>query len=351
MINEPVTESIKLLMHSPPIKRSLEEKVLIGLSVIGFIFIFPFAVYRIIQHSWAIAVVDLIISGTMLFCCVYVWRTRRVEKPSIILAVLALAGSLTSTGLLGASQIFWVYPAILMTYYLSSYKVAFVLCSSTTVILFFLISEELDRLTCITYFVTLLAASFFAFTFAMSVDNKQQLMKKMITQDPLTGINNRRALDEKLHETILNENRKPLGTCLLLFDLDHFKQVNDKFGHEVGDEVLSGLTHIVSQRLRATDQFFRFGGEEFAVIPSNTNLPSVLKLAENIREIVEQSQFPHNIKMTISIGVANCKSGDDERSLFNRADRALYFAKQNGRNKTAVADSKEKLTLVNQGIN
>ena len=132
---------------------------------------------------------------------------------------------------------------------------------------------------------------------------------------------------------------------LLLIDIDYFKQINDQFGHGIGDETLVKVTEVIAENLRETDKFCRVGGEEFAIIMPMTNIESALLLAERLREVVASlttNVVP--IKTTISLGLTEFKQWDTFNSIFKRADMALYEAKENGRNRVEVInDGGEKL--------
>jgi two-component system cell cycle response regulator len=165
----------------------------------------------------------------------------------------------------------------------------------------------------------------------------------MAITDALTGLYNRHYLNTHLGNMVKQalKNGKHLG--LMIMDMDHFKEVNDTYGHDVGDLVLKQLAHIMIQESRSAELAARIGGEEFVILMPETNPASALQAAERMREAVEEHNFKINdkgetIKKTISIGVANLHpDGDSGESLMKRADEALYEAKNSGRNKVKVA--------------
>ncbi len=154
--------------------------------------------------------------------------------------------------------------------------------------------------------------------------------------DPLLGIFNRRYLDRRIEEEVLRAKRHKLELSLLMIDIDNFKLVNDTWGHQNGDLVLKHLTQMLVDTLRNTDIIARFGGEEFVVLLPHTPELDALKLAEKLRIVVAQTPL-HRIPelgMTISIG-STCflHDNDNAYSLLERADKAMYFAKREGRNR------------------
>ncbi|WP_417346685.1 diguanylate cyclase [Ferrimonas sp.] len=151
--------------------------------------------------------------------------------------------------------------------------------------------------------------------------------------DPLTGIANRLKLDATFQTEIDRARRYQTPLCILLGDVDHFKEVNDRFGHQVGDRVLITIAELIQSSLRSSDYAGRWGGEEFLIICPQTELNQATKLAERIRHQVEAHQFETSRKLSISFGVASFSDADSVSSLTTKADRALYQAKAGGRNR------------------
>lgn len=159
-------------------------------------------------------------------------------------------------------------------------------------------------------------------------------------KDPLTGINNRAALDEALQRETGLAKRHDIPLSLIILDIDHFKSVNDRYGHTTGDSVLKGVVDCSRYCVRSTDMLFRYGGEEFVVLLRNTDLGGAELLADRIREKVESTRFSKNrrrINLTVSGGVSSLARGVNAITLFQQADRALYEAKQQGRNRIIVS--------------
>jgi diguanylate cyclase (GGDEF)-like protein len=164
----------------------------------------------------------------------------------------------------------------------------------------------------------------------------EKQLEKLVVTDSLTGIFNRRKFDEILTLQIRQESRYPRGLALLMLDIDHFKSVNDRLGHGVGDEVLRELAHLVDNTKRDADEFFRVGGEEFCLITYCTNGGNLETTAEKLRFSVANHEFPKAGHLTISIGVTRFKPDDSYDSLLKRTDDALYQAKQSGRNRVVI---------------
>lgn len=163
----------------------------------------------------------------------------------------------------------------------------------------------------------------------------QQAMLAAAT-DPLTGAFNRSTLELNLKREISLAQRhdQPLG--LLMLDLDHFKEINDRFGHPAGDCMLKAFAREVVRNIRNSDELFRYGGEEFVVLLSNTDITGATQLAERVRQGVETMRTAcdgHTLGITVSIGVAILENQEQAEDLLKRADQALYHAKSEGRNR------------------
>lgn len=160
--------------------------------------------------------------------------------------------------------------------------------------------------------------------------------------DPLTGVNNRTAMNSALIRETELARRHGNALSLIAVDIDHFKQVNDTYGHLAGDYVLKAVAEALTDCTRRTDILFRSGGEEFLILLSNTGKEGALLLAERIRSTIESCELLYGddkIAVTTSLGVACFSKGDNSESLFEKADTALYAAKAGGRNCVKFSDS------------
>lgn len=162
--------------------------------------------------------------------------------------------------------------------------------------------------------------------------NEQYLKQQSIT-DELTGLYNRKKYTKHIAELLEEFKRYKTTFSLLIIDLDNFKSVNDTYGHAKGDEVLIEISAIFKSMTRTNDYAYRIGGEEFAILVTNTNKEGAVIMAENIRTSIESAHFLKERRVTISIGVAEVIDIDSVDTLFKRADDNLYYAKQHGRNK------------------
>ena len=169
----------------------------------------------------------------------------------------------------------------------------------------------------------------------------QEELEKLANFDSLTGLYNRRAILRRLDEEIKHAKRYKEQPSLIMLDIDHFKKVNDRYGHLTGDDVLEEVARLIRQSIRAVDAAGRYGGEEFIIILPKTDSSSALNVAERIRKAIEMAGMKDSegnvFSITVSQGLASYKPGEDKHSFISRADDALYAAKENGRNRVETS--------------
>ncbi|MET0551757.1 MAG: diguanylate cyclase [Vicinamibacteria bacterium] len=159
--------------------------------------------------------------------------------------------------------------------------------------------------------------------------------------DALTGVWNRRALEETMQRELLRASRHGLSLALVMLDIDHFKRINDTYGHRVGDDVLKWFGVHASRMLREGDTIHRFGGEEFAIVLPHTDTHGALLTARRVLEHLAASSFHDSLKVSASAGVASGRGAElDDMDLIAIADAALYRAKRAGRNRALAADAR-----------
>jgi diguanylate cyclase (GGDEF)-like protein len=166
-------------------------------------------------------------------------------------------------------------------------------------------------------------------------------LRALAVTDALTGLYNRRYCWDALKREVIVARRGPAAFSVILIDLDHFKRVNDAWGHEAGDRVLQATADLLRSHIRGSDIAVRYGGEEFALLLPRTGAAVAEERAEQLRRELEALEIAYNgarIRITLSAGVAECGGpAADERELMKRADEALYAAKAAGRNRVVTA--------------
>ncbi len=189
-------------------------------------------------------------------------------------------------------------------------------------------------------------------SFDVPDDNKADVIKKinfmyaqtkhLSVTDGLTGLYNRRHFESNLEREFLRAKRYKSDLSIAMIDVDFFKKVNDTYGHSCGDYVLKEIAFLINEAFRKTDMIFRYGGEEFVVILTETDCKNAIIPLERLRKNVEENKFRYEnkeLKITISIGVTSIlENSQTPWELFDLADKALYEAKRNGRNQIKIAE-------------
>jgi diguanylate cyclase (GGDEF)-like protein len=164
-----------------------------------------------------------------------------------------------------------------------------------------------------------------------------QKMQRLAIRDGLTGLYNHAFMEEMIGDAINRSKRSRNPLALLMIDVDYFKQVNDTFGHNAGDDVLKELIQVLKSNKRSTDYLGRWGGDELLMLLTDTNLTGAANLSEKLRQLVADHLFPHCKHLTISLGAGEYQAGDSPLGFVERADAAMYRAKRGGRNRSANA--------------
>ncbi|UCH10988.1 MAG: diguanylate cyclase [Fidelibacterota bacterium] len=166
--------------------------------------------------------------------------------------------------------------------------------------------------------------------------DRQRDLQELATLDPLTALFNRRRFSEFLQHEIERAKRYSANLSVIMFDIDHFKKINDTFGHQEGDGVLKAFSRRIKSIIRESDLVARWGGEEFMILAVNTDAKNAEAIAEKIRSDIETQEFLNKTQFTVSAGVAQFRITDTAESLIERVDQALYTAKNGGRNQVRV---------------
>jgi len=195
--------------------------------------------------------------------------------------------------------------------------------------------------------VAFIAALFFFASFQqrlrvaeLSVDE----MAKLANTDELTQVANRRLIDEVMKHELLRYMRYDHAFSIIIFDIDHFKKVNDNFGHDIGDRILIALAQKAKEVLREVDTLGRWGGEEFIMVLPETEFEEALSKAEQLRVLIDKALLVDDHQISLSCGVTQSQKGDSVERVFKRADDALYNAKRNGRNRVEGFSDEESNT-------
>lgn len=316
-------------------QRRQEEVILMLLCALSIPSILPFGIYRMVEGNWASAAVDMALVLAMSAVIIDVWRTGRYKAASLGVTIFYTGGMLATVYLRGAALVYWVYPTMIAAYFVLRPSVALAINSVGLLVLIGILHGQLELINMLTIVVTVALVNLFAYIFAYRTGMQNKQLHTAVELDFLTGVGNRRALDRKLAE-YAQERRPQTESSLLLLDLDHFKQINDQYGHAAGDKVLIRLAELMRRHTRASDRIFRYGGEEFAILASGAGLSAAAVLAEGLRVAVASATLLEGHPITISIGVSYMDKAMTPSGWLAQADKMLYVAKQGGRNAVRV---------------
>nr|WP_255721832.1 GGDEF domain-containing protein [Ectothiorhodospira lacustris] len=187
-----------------------------------------------------------------------------------------------------------------------------------------------------TYIAVAVQVAVFSLGFAWQTSRQHRQLDVIANHDPLTGAGNRRALRREITARVEATRISGEPSALALIDLDHFKKVNDRHGHDAGDKVLVDLARIVVDTVRACDSFYRYGGEEFVLVMPGTPPEGIAPALEKLQEAIHERLRGPDGMVTVSIGAAGLNAATDPGEWLSRADRALYAAKSAGRDRICI---------------
>ena len=214
-----------------------------------------------------------------------------------------------------------------------------------------LVLLQYDMLTSVIVGQSLLVTWIISAWLVFAVNEQSRRLKGMAITDPLTGAYNRRYLELQADRALQAWRRYRTPVSMLIVDIDHFKRINDQYGHVVGDLALKEVVEIIGERIRKTDIQCRFGGEEFVVLLSETNTRRAEKVADELRAAIESSDVLPEGNMTVSIGVCSVALARNVEQWFKLADNALYIAKGRGRNRVEIAvDEHTKVVPISKSL-
>ena len=289
------------------------------------------------QGQMLLAAIDSAIVIGVIGIGLHVLLTRQVRITGILLTVFYMCGMVAAVYASDAALIYWAFPTTTAAYFLVKPREAAFISLVALIALQPIMIGSITSVEQVGILVALTINNIFSYAVARNMQLNARELAQQATRDSLTGAGNRRLFDEKVLELIAMQDRDKTPTSLVILDIDNFKTINDRFGHIRGDEVLINLAGILRERLRKGDGLYRLGGEEFAIVANRADRAMALSLAEELRGLVETSDLVPAMQVTISLGVAECDTADDAGTWFEKADSALYQAKNRGRNQTCIA--------------
>ncbi|MFC4701106.1 GGDEF domain-containing protein [Glaciecola siphonariae] len=327
----------KSVLPEGPVENGFLVRSVLVMCILGALIIAPFSWLNFYQGRSLIGIASVAVLVVCVLNTVASFRGKYVLWLNLWGAAPALAFSIVfAIEKLGVIGTFWTYMA-LCTYYLIlplkyAVKAAIVLFVVASVTAFFYV----DVKVLVRFMVTSLGCGSFMYFCFREIENQRNLLSTQSLTDPLTGAFNRQSLQDTLAQFAHQQHVNDTTSTLCMFDIDHFKHINDDFGHDVGDKVLKAFSAIITQHMRSDDKLFRVGGEEFLLLMPNTTKTHAASIAECIRETLSSSEIISGHPVTVSVGVAESDKHLSWREWMKNSDDKLYFSKQNGRNQVSM---------------
>lgn len=298
----------------------------------------PFSIFRFMQGDVVAGALDLSIMLGICTGVAYAWVTGHTRRAGLFLAFVSTVGDILVGRVIGEPGLFWLYPVLITNFFLASPHVAFWL--NLSAITAFMLNQAVfsSGVQVWSFFASALVVSSCAFVFARRTENQRMRLEHLAKIDPLTGVKNRRSMDEAIVMALGVAARFHVPYALAILDIDRFKQVNDLHGHAVGDDVLVALVSLVEKNSRRMDQLFRYGGEEFVLLLPGVDSAGLDVVMTGLQQMLHASLKSPDGQVTVSFGVAMLRASDTQDSWLERADAALYEAKNTGRDKIIYAD-------------
>ena len=299
----------------------------------------PFAAWNLVAGSLSAA---LSTSLAAMVTLVNTWSYHRSQRfwvrPDIISAIFILANS-NAVFTLGAAASAWAFPTLLSFYWIHRQKKAALFAMLLSVLVSLICFLTLSLFEAMRIIASLFITGIFCHAAATFMEQQNRYLRRSAVRDHLTDTYNRRYMDKKIDETIERFRRNHVNASIIAIDIDHFKQVNDRFGHAAGDRALQKVAAILQSRMRSLDRVCRSGGEEFIIILPDTSEQQARIIADELRTTVAESAILDQQKITISCGVSTVHSGDNRDKWLRRCDQALYGAKGKGRDNVVTFSS------------
>lgn len=318
------------------LKRDFQLAVLTLFGVSAVLGILPFGVYRIVVGDFLIGIADLAIVVGISTAVLHAWLSGDTRKGGIFMVVCNTLGSMLITVLFGHHGLFWVFVVVVTNFFLTSRRIALSANALLLVVVWLQPDSYINPLDRISFIVTSTLVTTYTYIFAYVTATQRERLESLASQDALTGCANRRAMELELERSIAIHRRDRTAYSLAVFDLDHFKSINDRYGHEAGDQVLVDFVELLRGRTRRSDQLFRMGGEEFVLLMRDTDRAQMEVVLHKLHRAVQESLGGLGGPVTVSIGGTQLRSGDGWSDWLSRADAAMYQAKNEGRDRVVI---------------
>lgn len=312
-------------------------KTTLGCSVVALFILVPFSINNVVQARFVLALATSLVA---IASAVNIWYGLRGEYGlwvnTYLLSPIATFTASYAMIRLSYTGSYWSFLVVLAYYFILPERRAWLFNALTALVTIPTAWVVLDDSSAIRFSAVLAGVSLFAFLSIREINVLHGLLTELAVSDKLTGLFNRSQLEHSLRQAIGQNRRSGVPVTLIIFDIDHFKSINDTLGHDAGDRVLKELGELLRNRVRLGDMAFRIGGEEFLVIAFNADEQKGTNIAEQLRKQVEHAALLPDRRVTISLGVSCLEDEMDVDTWVKACDEKLYRAKRDGRNRIVV---------------
>lgn len=305
-----------------------------GVALAAIMLLLPFTIYALFSELYLVAFGGTYITAILIINTQLVARGRDHEPMTLYALVpggiLCMSLAFRVDGIMAS---IWCFPSILACYCMLGRRKAVVANVMILAVAVPMMWSTLDAIVSARFAASLVAVSLFASILVREIDAQQHRLKYQLDHDPLTGLLNRTSLKRRLQDAINRFQGNLTPATLLSIDLDHFKSVNDRFGHDTGDLVLCEIARLLKKHVQNDEPVFRLGGEEFLILLTSNDEGTARTRAESLRTTIAETVILQGYPITASIGTASLRASDDRESWTRRSDNRLYSAKHNGRNR------------------
>ncbi|MCW5662056.1 MAG: GGDEF domain-containing protein [Burkholderiaceae bacterium] len=312
------------------------NRLMAPMATVGSIVLLPLAINHLWQGRITLALAVGAVAVVLAIDAVAIHRRRQPPLAFWLLLLPMIGAAGFATARQGVYGALWAFPIVLFCYFLLPRRVALACSLGVLGVFTALVYRYVGVETAPRFFAALLMSIVMVNVVLRILNELQDALVEQANTDALTGAFNRRYLDVCVAEAIERRRRHGTPASLLLIDVDHFKRINDRLGHQSGDEVLRTLVRAFSARKRSLDRLFRCGGEEFVLLLPDTRIADAMMVAERLRALAETTPVIDQ-PVTVSIGVAALGDGQTQDEWMRHADGALYEAKNAGRNRVVAA--------------
>ncbi len=299
--------------------------------------LFPMLAHNVYTGQPLLAVASFILLSVIFANIWLLSRSRPAFLSPTLLLLLAILLILFAVALGQLHSLFWLYPLLAGLPVMLRSRRAILIGVVSGAMALPLVFANFPLTMAVVISVSLGLTWLVSAWLVFAVTEQSRRLRDMAITDPLTGAYNRRYLEEQARHALDAWQRFRHPAAMLLIDIDHFKRVNDRYGHAAGDQAIKSMVAVISARIRSVDTLCRFGGEEFVVLLKETGIGGARQIGEELRQLVAEARLLPEGSMTISIGVCEVKEALSLDHWFNLADSALYLAKSKGRNRVELA--------------